>query len=207
VVRRLAMTRLYQWLRTKPKRTVIGALVVLVALAVLWVAVRQGVIAATWNAVTTLPPQIWVPLVAAILTAFVSVGTVVYAKDREHKREIAQQQHDKKAALYREFMDYWLSIFGPASKQLSPAQKKKIKEKYYATFSQQLALWASEPALKEYVTYMRIDREDPVTMFEFEKIVFAFREDLGHSNEGLEPGDILHLFVKGVEEALRKRQE
>src|SRR4051794_40453331 len=113
------MKRLYQWLRADPRRIVIGAQGVFFALAVLWVAVRQGLLAAIWNAVITLPSQIAVPLVAAILTALVSVGTVVYSKHREHEREIAQQQRVQKADVYQEFLDYWFSIFRPARSNLS----------------------------------------------------------------------------------------
>ena len=104
-------------------------------------------------------------------------------------------------------MDYWLSVFGPASSQLSDAKKNKLGEEHRATFPHQLALWASEPAIREYVTYMRHDREEDVTMLEFEQILFAFREDLGHSNKGLQRGDLLHLFVKGVEKLLREEKQ
>lgn len=200
------MTRLYQWLRADPRRTVIGAQGVFFALAVLWVAVRQGWIAATWNAVITLPSQIAVPLVAAMITTFVSVGTVVYAKDREHKREIAQQQRTQKAHVYRQFMDYWFSVFGPGQRR-SEAHQKKLSDEYHSTVPQQLVLWASEPVIKTYVTYMSVDREEDTTMFEFEQILFALRRDLGYSNKGLQKGDLLHLFLKEVEQALRERQE
>jgi hypothetical protein len=44
-------------------------------------------------------------------------------------------------------------------------------------------------------------------MLDFEKLLFAIRKDLGHSNKGLEDGDLLRPFLTDVDEALENRKQ
>lgn len=108
-------------------------------------------------------------------------------------------------------MDYWFRYFRAPDPTLSEAKRNKQDEEasrtYRATVPQKLVLWASEPVIKEHNKYLRLDRTEDVTMFEFEKFLFALREDLGYSNEGLQKGDLLHLFLKGVDQRLREEEQ
>jgi len=66
-------------------------------------------------------------------------------------------------------------------------------------------VWGSEPFIKEYGAWFHSEEEQG-TILEFEKLLRTIRADLGYKDERLEEGDLLKLFLKGVDEYLEKRR-
>lgn len=151
------------------------------------------------------PATILAPMITGSATVLGSVGAVIYAKGQEQRREIEQRQHDKKAEVYREFFDYW---FGEMRRTpgLPESKRKQANDRYYSTMPQKLVTWASESVIKEYGDYMGFDQQESKDIFEFEKLLLSIRADLGHSNDGLAKGDLLRMFLTGVDTRLQKER-
>ena len=74
-----------------------------------------------------------------------------------------------------------------------------MDDNYYGSAPPQMVAWASEAVLREYAAHAApLGSEDEEgSIFDFERVLFAIRKDLGHSNEGLQRGDLMRLFLTG----------
>lgn len=89
-----------------------------------------------------------------------------------------------------------------------PAREKKKDEDYYRTVPKRLITWGSEPFLKKYTDYMKFDDpEEKTDIFEFENLILEIRTDLGCSNDDLKEGDLLRVFLKGVDQGVIRRRQ
>lgn len=161
------------------------------------------VVAVAGAALAGVPATVLAPMITGSATVLASVGAVIYAKHQEQKREIEQRQHARKAEIYQEFMDYWFGVL-KAKRDLPEKERKRTSDAYNKSFPKKLVTWSSEAVIKEYGDYMGFDQHEDKDIFEFEKLLFAVRADLGHSNEGLKKGDLLRVFLKGVDTRLRE---
>jgi len=50
--------------------------------------------------------------------------------------------------------------------------------------------------------YGLANRKGTCCRSEWEKVLFAIREDLGHDNSGLETGDLLRIYVNDIDDLL-----
>jgi hypothetical protein len=92
--------------------------------------------------------------------------------------------------------------------QASEDERKQRDEAYHGTVPQKLITWASEPVLEEYASTLGPYEEgEDASIFDFEKLLLTIRRDLGHSNKGLEEGDLLKQFLTGVDEEWEARRQ
>jgi hypothetical protein len=85
---------------------------------------------------------------------------------------------------------------------------RKITEKelieYFNKFTQQLLIWGSDGVVKQWSELRRLtinasDASNFNNMFEFEKLLYEIRKDIGHKNKGLNKGDLLGLFINDLD--------
>ena len=70
---------------------------------------------------------------------------------------------------------------------------------FFAEFNRELITWGSDSVLKAWVKFRAVAADDPKrTLLGMEDLVFAIRRDIGHTNSGLEQGDILRVFVNDL---------
>ena len=80
-------------------------------------------------------------------------------------------------------------------------------------FTQKLILWGSADILSHWNAFRLVGavladaqpEGSPEIMFAFEQVLYAIRRDLGHSNKGLGPGDLLRSFINDVDVILAAR--
>lgn len=73
---------------------------------------------------------------------------------------------------------------------------------------QKLITWGSEDVVKEFTAQVGPSGvTEETSILGFEKLLLAVRRDLGHTNKGLEEGDLLRPFLTGVDEAVRRKQQ
>ena len=73
-------------------------------------------------------------------------------------------------------------------------------------FTRKLILWAGPDAVKAYSEFHKASANhggkkdaDPIPMMaKLEDFFLALREDLGHSNKGIQTGDILGIVISAV---------
>jgi hypothetical protein len=63
-------------------------------------------------------------------------------------------------------------------------------------------LYGSTPVIKKWLEWTATpDIDDPAditSLMKWEEVIFAIRADLGHDNAGLEPGDLIRIYVPEV---------
>lgn len=109
--------------------------------------------------------------------------------------------------MHEEFIKFWFGAL------MSVREKKPLDErglqKFFERHTPELIIWGSPPMLRAYGEFRSAgndpDRSDPRRpLFVFESLLLAIREDLGHSNDGLEQGDLLRLFITDFDQYFKR---
>ncbi len=174
----------------------LGALTIAALLGLVWLLIKG---------LTSLQSGVAAAVVTASATVLISVFSLIYSHRREQRRAIEHANREQKIPVYEEFIRVWFSgTFDAGS--LTPDDWTD----FVKTFTPKLVFWASDAVLRSYNDFRRaamdIDvdqpQSDPTALFAFEDLLFAIRRDLGHSNDGLERGDLLRLYINDVDDHL-----
>ena len=146
----------------------------------------------------SLDNQVLAGIIAASTTVIISVFTVVVGKHLEKKKEIDHQLRIQKTKVYEKYMK---EMFRVLVAKGNYSEKEMIK--FLEEFSRELILWGGPKVIKNYCEFknfgnQKTNTNDQRIMLYFEKVLFRIRRDLGHSNRGLNPGDLLTLFIKDI---------
>lgn len=184
------------------RETLIGLVILLAVGALLVVIVR-----AVFTLLTSADPQVAAAVIVTSGTILVSVGSLILSNRSQARQQAQQAQHDRKAEAYEELLTYWFWVMRER-RQASENKRKQTDAQYRATVPQKLITWGSEDVIKEFTAQVGPSGvTEETSILGFEKLLLAVRKDLGHSNKGLEQGDLLRPFLKGVDEAVRNRQQ
>ena len=86
---------------------------------------------------------------------------------------------------------------GPLSAERLVARTKRG----FSDFARDLMVWGSVDVIRQYATFRNstAGAQSPQDiLWRFEDLIRAIRADLGHSNDGLERGNLLSLFVNDL---------
>lgn len=187
--------------------TLLGFVVLLVGAALVLLLIR-----AVWNLLTSASPQVASSVVVASATVLASVLTLVYSRRQEQRRELEQKQRERKTVIYEELLTFWFRVLtdesedGAAEDENGSSIPDEEIQEYVTGFTHKLVTWGSEDVLKEYALFKE-SMKNGGAMLDFEKVLFAVRADLGYSNKDLQTGDLLRVFLSGVDDLLRERDE
>jgi hypothetical protein len=132
--------------------------------------------------------------VVAVLFSTVVISLIVWAGE---KRRSLERLRGKKAAVYRRLLAAWADwLYQPTSMGLHNALHM-AGELHSA--EQQLLLWGSRSVIKHYTAYQKHgtspEPRHPAVMSLIGKVLLEIPRDLGQSIVGLEPGDMLELWL------------
>lgn len=193
------------WERTR-------ALVVLVLLL--------GLLAAAFYGAAVALDHLRTGVAAGVLTAsatvLISVITLVASQRADRRKMIEQSVRERKVPLYDDLIRFWMETTLLAE-ELTETEMTERWKKFSRESLHTLILWMSEPVLAAYnelrAVLLRNERAGGIPegsyelIFAFEDLLFAVRKDLGHSNKGIERGDLLRLWVNDVDDVLEKISE
>lgn len=146
--------------------------------------------------------EVQAALVAASATVIVSVLSVVVGKYYERKRAIEQQIRDKKIPIYEKFVKDSMRHFMPAGKNQSTDSDGKLLNDL-GEFTIDAVIWGSDDVLSSWRKFKKVVGNDAKEgMLEFEILLYAIRQDLGHKSRKLNRGDILGLFINDIDQVL-----
>lgn len=162
----------------------------------------------TFTSLSSLSAQVSVPVLAAIITAAASVYVVVKTKQSDRKKEIEQELRKQKAPIYEDFSSFLFKLLKSEKMGRPPSGKEMLD--FIVKFHQRLLVWGDDAVIKEWSNFKRFSNDPEKQknfeiVFQVERILFAIRADMGHSNKGLKAGDLLALFVNDIDEAMQKR--
>ncbi len=139
--------------------------------------------------------------IAGMLTVLASVISVLVAKDRERRIEAEHVLRERKARIYSEFMRLTSALMAGQDPAKAVAPEGDVIRKL-AAWAYQFLIWAPDRVLRQFVVFRRVmartqnEQVPPaVVLLAMEELYRAIRQDIGHKNAGLAPGDLLAVFI------------
>lgn len=134
----------------------------------------------------------------AVLTAAVSIGTLVYTQARNTRREIEGRQFSKKAEAYEEILTVLTKVMRD-SRDGKDFDEKSIVD-WMTKFQPKLMIWAGPDVLRAWQR-MATPSEDPIAgLVSGNELMSAIRRELGHNSDAqLGPLGLVSTFIKADE--------
>jgi len=117
----------------------------------------------------------------AVLTAAVSVGTLVYTQNRNTKREIESRQFSKKAEAYEEVISS-MAFLMDASRRGEEVDQNQLMNRLAAVVPKMM-IWAGPPVLQAWER-LSTPSDDPLkAVTDGADLITALRRELGHTDD------------------------
>ena len=162
-----------------------------------------------WWSLTQLQKEV----TAALVTAIGAVIVVVLSRYFEQRRRAETQVRDKKAAIYENFIGFWIEHLmfkkeGTEGQVADPAAAGVIEA--MSNFTKGALINASDDVVGSWSRYRRRSfasqpppqpdpNLDPSVLLGFETVLLSIRKEFGHRNRNLQRGDLVGLFVNDVD--------
>ena len=197
------------------RATLLG-LVGFVLLAALAVGVAAGAcfgVRGLWRVFLGLPKEVAVAIVAASATVFASAVAVVIGQYLQRQASIKQEIRKANAPVYEQWVSLWFHLLFAKNMGRKPLSDQEFVRRL-SEFSQQLLLWGSDRAVREWVG-LRLalaNQEDGETevntsnMLLLAQFMRTIRKDMGHRNRKVGDITLLGLFINDAEEAFKKAE-
>jgi hypothetical protein len=143
-------------------------------------------------------------LIAASVTVFVAVITLVLGKLLEQRLKIRDEIRAKKVPIYEGHIQVFFEIFFSPLTTGKPADPKKMASGF-ASVSEKLVTWGSVGVIKAWNDFRSTDPDtnDPQRKLDkLEGVFRAIREDLGNDVKNLESGELLRMFINDYQPSL-----
>jgi hypothetical protein len=141
-------------------------------------------------------------VVGSLLTALGAVTAVVYGRAWEKRKELEQARREKIAPVYSRMAEVFHGSMGDNAKYGEADLIDAFNE-----WAHSALLWAPAPVIRafnEWRATLPADGEEPspAVGIGFERLLYAFREDLGNKRDGLGEGDLLRVFINDIDDYL-----
>ena len=137
---------------------------------------------------------------ATLLTVFASVLTVVLSKVWELKIKNLQENRGKKEPIYEELLSFLFKIVKATKKGETVSEDEM--EDFIFNFTEKVMIWGSDDVINAFYNFKKVGANTEISgnsdvkiADAIEELILAVRKDLGHSNNGLNKGKLLGLFI------------
>ena len=131
----------------------------------------------------------------AVLTAIVSVGTLVYTQNLASKREIASRQFSKKAEAYEDIMRTIARLMEATRDGQEVDQVALLKK--FSEIVPKLMVWAGPNVLNAWKLLATPSQQPMAGVAAASALIAALRKELGHSDDSaLGPVGALSAMLK-----------
>jgi hypothetical protein len=141
-------------------------------------------------------------VVGAFVTALGAVVAVVYGRAWEKSRELEQSRRERIAPTYSRMVE---AFYGSMGDDATHTEADLIGA--FQEWAHKALLWAPAPVIQAFNEWraMLPDGDElpgPEAGIGFERLLFAFREDLGNKRGDLKEGDLLRVFINDIDDYL-----
>lgn len=154
------------------------------------------IIALSYHALVSLDPNVAVAIVVGSATVLASTFAVVLTRYYQSKRERNLAHRDRKIELYDEFLKKLFSIFlGDTGEETRPEDLVP----FLRDIQRKLVLWSGPGTIKAYAEWHKVLTTSPPRAGHMIKMIdffLALREDLGHSNKGIEREHMVRFLLR-----------
>jgi hypothetical protein len=141
-------------------------------------------------------------VVAAVVTGILAILGLGVQRYFEQQREDARIRRDRMAPIYEQLVSQLHLIAGGSIEQSDV-------ETFFGELAQSLQLWGAPPVIKAFNSWRSMTTEDAAEgevalnmLFAYEDLLLVTRADLGVTNDELERGDLLRIFINDLDEHL-----
>jgi hypothetical protein len=143
--------------------------------------------------------QVAAAIIASMGTVLAAVGATLYVQKRTKEREIFEAHRQQKIEMYNRFMELLSGALSPAAAG-EEISSEEISEKYiefFKEFTRVTIVWASPEFIRAFQKF-RIQASEGGTnvLFLVDDILREIRADLKNSNQGIERGGLVKMFLK-----------
>jgi hypothetical protein len=148
-------------------------------------------------------------LVTVLITVLAGFISLLIKQTLDRRDTIRQELRPKKVSVYEEYMQFWFNLLNITHSSQGTSQPDAEAtvvpdevQQQLVDLARQLILWGSVDLIKKHVALRKLGQ--PARPFDkarygqlllLEDALKAIRSDLGLSNFGLQPGDLLWLFI------------
>jgi len=147
-----------------------------------------------WKHLISLPKEVLAPMFALIGIIITTIAGKLFDKNNE----IQTRMREKKAAGYRQIIDFLVNM-----KQYSESEDTLAVK--YTEIMPDLVLWGGSDVLNEWTEYRyflmfeNISDMKPIELLnKTDKLLLTIRKDMGHNNSRLKAKSLLRLFVNDI---------
>lgn len=144
-------------------------------------------------------PDVVAAIIAGSLTVLGSVVILVISRQHQMRREQLIAHRAKKVELYDEFLRKLFELF--AAKDKSKMDTSTLTP-FLREIQRKTILWAGPNVIIAYYDWHKVLTTKPPRAVQMVKMIdffLALREDLGHSNRGIQRKHLARVLVKNPE--------
>ncbi|MBA3577208.1 MAG: hypothetical protein H0W39_06325 [Sphingomonas sp.] len=131
----------------------------------------------------------------AVLTAAISVASLLYTQNKISKREVAARQFAQKAKAYESIISTIGELFKTTKGWAKKTDEEELAKELFDIQSQ-LMVWAGPDVLKAW-NELKTDKPAPQTFAVVERLLRALRGELGHTNDNeLGPWGLMKVYLR-----------
>jgi hypothetical protein len=141
-------------------------------------------------------------VIAALVTALGAVLAVVAGRIYETRTAVEQARRERMASIYERLIENFYN--GASGDDRAPTAEEL--QAFFEELAQRLLIWGPTPVIVAFITWKRditnLPEGSPETLLAFERLIVAMRKDLGTKSAGLDPGDLLRVFIDDLDQHL-----
>lgn len=154
-------------------------------------------------------------VLAAVVTQMLTKQREIDARQFEQRREIESRHFEEKRAIYDELLSVYSDVLRQSIKALGKPRKQLSEQQIAAKLfdlKRKVLLWSDRDVIVWWLEQSETGRNDATPsatepLLQFDRLILAMRDELGKDNTGMEPGDLISMFLLGGREELRKALE
>ena len=160
-----------------------------------------------WSVFSDIPAEIAAPTLVGSATVIVSVASILITTRRQRQSEGDQEHRRRRIPVYEDLVHFIFTMLMADNLGVKqPTTEESVRA--FAEFTEKVTLWGGPDLLHNWSELRAIGRDstpvpgqvDISQFLAWEKFFLALREDVGHSNKGLKPGDLFRLFVNDLDD-------
>jgi len=180
-----------------------------IVIFVLSAAILIGVVVGAWLAsryfvgsLRAARPEIAAAIIGAMSTAFVAIAAAVLAHRAARRRSIEEAHRARKVEIYHEFLQIVARLLANQNENvhLKPLKDRELTN-FLVEFKSNIMLWGSPKVIIAFREFTANAAAKGVDVFKpVDELYRAIREDIGLSNQGLEPYALVKMYLSDPDE-------
>ena len=146
-------------------------------------------------------------LLAAVMTHLFAKQRELEARRDEQRREIEARHFELKRSAYDDLLGVYVDVLRQNIKALGSPRKRLNEQQIAAKLfdvKRKVLLWGSRDMVVWWLEVTEGAEKQSSAIMNVDHLIMLMREELGQDNSGIEPGDLISMFLIGGRSELHK---